>query len=168
MSDNLSEAYQTKEVTRATRIIGESSDEAESQTLTSNWLQELPRNMTPSEADAFRPWPNSNRTRGEAEDTKRARCSETTNAQKATSVTSHSTANLWHEMAYVGGMNCARTRSLKTASSKASGKGKKVQSPARLAQTATKGPHGASVQRHFHSRRHRDNFPHRELYMKQL
>ena len=156
-----------KKMTRATSTIGESFDEAESQTLTSNWLQELQHNMTPSDADAFRPWPNSIRTRGEGEDTKKQDAQKKTNAQKATSVTSHSTANVWHEMAYVGGMNCARTRSLETASSKA-GRGKKSTIPSPASSNSNKKPHGISAQHHPHFRRHRDNFPHIDLCMKQL
>ena len=43
MSDNLSEVYQTKEKTRATRMVEKSPEEEESQTHTSKWLQEQPR-----------------------------------------------------------------------------------------------------------------------------
>ena len=65
MSDNISEDYQSGEVTRATQMVEESSDEGESQTHASKWLQEFPGNITPSDVDDSRPWPNSNRTTNE-------------------------------------------------------------------------------------------------------
>ena len=55
MSDNISEECQSREVARATQLVKESSEEGDSQTLTSKWLRELPRNLTPSDANDSRP-----------------------------------------------------------------------------------------------------------------
>ena len=58
-----------------------------------------------------------------------AGCSNILNAPKTISVTSDSTANVLQEMAFVGGMNYARTRLLGDTDPKASGKRKKVRTP---------------------------------------
>ena len=50
-------------------MVEESSDEGESQTHASKWLQELPRNIIPSDVDDPRPCPNSNRITNEVDDT---------------------------------------------------------------------------------------------------
>ena len=67
-----------------------------------------------------------------------------TNAPKAMSLASDTTANILQEMSYVGGMNYAKNRLLEATETKASGKGRKVRPPALLAQTAATRPHGAS------------------------
>ena len=92
MSDNICEEYQPKEVTTATQMVEESSEEGESQTHASKWLQELSRNMTPSDVDDSRPWPNSNKTKNELDDTNGQGCSNTINAPKAMSMTSDTPA----------------------------------------------------------------------------
>ena len=51
-------------------------------------LQEIPRKMTPSDADDSRPWPNSNRNKEETEDKEGAGCSNIINALKTTSMDS--------------------------------------------------------------------------------
>ena len=63
ISDNMSGKYQTKAITRATGAIGEYFYESDGQTHTSKWLEVILRNLTPSEVDDSRPWPNSNRTK---------------------------------------------------------------------------------------------------------
>ena len=129
MSDNLSGEYQTKEVTRAIQMVEEFAEEGESQTLTSEWLQELPRNMTPSEVDDSSPWPNSNKITNEVDDINEQGCSNVANAPKAMSLTSDTTANISQEMSYVGGMNHAKTRLLEATGTRASGKERKVRPP---------------------------------------
>ena len=126
MSDNISEEYQSREVTRAAQMVEESSEEGESQTHTSKWLQELPRNMTPSDSDDSRPWPISNRTKTEISNADGQRCPSTRDAPKATSITSDTTANILQEMSNVGCMNYAKTRLLEMTEPRASGKGRKV------------------------------------------
>ena len=83
MSDNISEEYQSREVTRAAQMVDESSEERESKTHTSKWLQELPRNLTTSDDDDSRP--QSNKITNEIDNTDGQGCSNTINAQKATS-----------------------------------------------------------------------------------
>ena len=102
MSDNISEEYQLREVTRATQMVEQSSDERESQTHVSKWLQELPGNMTPSDVDDPRPLPKSNRTTNEIDDANEQGYSNMAYAPKAMSMTSDSTANILQEMSYVG------------------------------------------------------------------
>ena len=109
MSDNISEEYQSTEVTRAAQMVEESSEGRESQTHASKWFEELPRNLTPSDLDDSRPWPNSNKITYEIDNTDGQGCSNTINAPKATSITSDTTANLLQELSYVGGMNYAKT-----------------------------------------------------------
>ena len=100
MSDNISEEYQSREVTRATQMVEESSDERESPTHASIGLQELPGNITPSGVDDPGPWPNSNRTANETDDANEQGCSNMKTALKAMSMTSDTTANILQEMSY--------------------------------------------------------------------
>ena len=59
-----------------------------------------------------RPWPNSNKTTNEVDDTNEQGCSNMANASKAMSVTSDTAANTLQEMSNVGGVNYAETRVL--------------------------------------------------------
>ena len=86
MSDRVSGEYQTKEIMRATRPLGEYSDEANCQTHASIWSRELPR-MTPSEVDESRPWPDSNRTKDETSDEEGPKDSSERKVPKTTSMT---------------------------------------------------------------------------------
>ena len=67
MSDNASDEYQTKPVTRTIDDIGGSADETGSQAHTSKWLQELTKAATTFGTDEAGTWPNSNRTNAEEE-----------------------------------------------------------------------------------------------------
>ena len=144
MSDNISEGYQSLEQTRATQMMQESSEEGESQTHTSKWLQELFRNSTHSDVDDSRPWSYSNKTMNEIDNADGQGCSNTKNAQKATNPASEITAITLQKKDYVGGMNYAKTGLLKAVEPRASAKGRKVRPPALLAQTAATGPDGTS------------------------
>ena len=89
--------------------------------------------MTPSDAVDTRPWPNSNRTENEINNTDGQRCSNMVDAPEAASMTSDTTANTLQEISNVGGMNYARTRLLKMTEHRAFTKGRKVRPPALLA-----------------------------------
>ena len=110
MSDNTSENYQTKAVTRTTDDIGGSADETGSQTHTSKWLRELSNAVTPYSADNIEAWPTSNRTNEEEVEMS---CLNATVQFKAPSTASEGTAptaEVLQQMSYIGGMNYARAR----------------------------------------------------------
>ena len=146
MSDNASEEYQTKQVTRTADDIGGSADETGSQAHTSKWLQELTKvAVTPFGTDEAGTWPNSNRTNAEEE--AEMSCLNATGQFKAPSMASESTANtaeILQQMSYVGGMNYARARLQEATAPRPSGKSRQIRPPALLAQTGTTGPHGDS------------------------
>ena len=146
MSDNASEEYQTKQVTRTADDIGGSADETGSQAHTSKWLQELTKvAVTPFGTDEAGTWPNSNRTNAEEE--AEMSCLNATGQFKAPSMASESTANtaeILQQMSYVGGMNYARARLQEDTAPRLSGKSRQIRPPALLAQTGTTGPHGDS------------------------
>ena len=146
MSDNMSEEYQTKQVTRIADDIGGSADETGSQAHTSKWLQELTKvAVTPFGTDEAGTWPNSNRTNAEEE--AEMSCLNATGQFKAPSMASESTANtaeILQQMSYIGSMNYAKARLQEATAPRPSGKGKQIRPPALLAQTGTTGPHGDS------------------------
>ena len=146
LSDNASEEYQTKQVTRTADDIGGSADETGSQAHTSKWLQELTKvAVTPFGTDEAGTWPNSNRTNAEEE--AEMSCLNATGQFKAPSMASESTANtaeILQQMSYVGGMNYARARLQEATAPRPSGKSRQIRPPALLAQTGTTGPHGDS------------------------
>ena len=146
MSDDASEEYQTKQVTRTADDIGGSADETGSQAHTSKWLQELTKvAVTPFGTDEAGTWLNSNRTN--AEEKAEMSCLNATGQFKAPSMASESTANtaeILQQMSYVGGMNYARARLQEATAPRPSGKSRQIRPPALLAQTGTTGPHGDS------------------------
>ena len=64
MSDHVSEAYQSKEIGRAT---GDISDDSDSRAHTTQWLKDMPKKFTPEAdiKDVTKGWPNSNKTQSE-------------------------------------------------------------------------------------------------------
>ena len=74
--------------------------------------------------------------KNETDDTEEQGCSNTTDAPKAASMKSDTTAIVLQEMSYVGGIEVTEP--------KASGKGRKLRPPTLLAQTAAARSHGAS------------------------
>ena len=146
MSDNTSEEYPTRQVTRTADDIGGSADETGSQAHTSKWLQGLTKaTITPFGTDEAGTWPNSNRTNAEEE--VEMSCLNATGQFKAPSMASESTANtaeILQAMSYIGGMNYARARLQEATAPRPSGKSKQVRPPALIAQTGTTGPHGDS------------------------
>ena len=144
LSDNTSEKYQTKAVSRTTDDIGVSADETGSQAHTSKWLWELSNAVTPFGADHIGAWPNSNRTNEEEVEMS---CLITTGQFKAPSTASEGTAHtaeVLQQMSYIGGMNYARARLQEATAPRPPRKSKKKRPPAMLAQTGTTGPHGDS------------------------
>ena len=110
MSDNTSEKYQTKAVTRTTDDIGGSADETGSQTHTSKWLRELSNAVTPYNANQIEAWPNSNRTNDEEVEISSLNATGQFKAPSTASEGTANTAEVLQQMSYIGGMNYARAR----------------------------------------------------------
>ena len=135
MSDNTSEKYQTKAVTRTTDDIKPTLlNGYGNYPMRSHLLAQITSERGPTLTEPMRRKYMMS-------------CSNTTGQFTAPSTASEGTAHtaeVFQQMSYIGGMNYARARLQKATAPRPPGKGKHIRPPALLAQTGTTGPHGDS------------------------